>query len=217
MGRLVILDLDGTVADSWLGMLYCYKETFRAFGREEMEDEEFYAGFVGDLHDNLGAMLHIEGEELQRAVNTFRDAYADKGHALAAPFPGILDAIRELHSLGYVLSAATMKYEPFAADTFRELGVADLFDCIKGSDILGKTTKTDMIRICMDSAGASKEDTVMIGDGFGDQSAAKKAGVGFIAASYGYGITKENCIEYGIECADSPSDIVRAVRDHWQN
>ena len=43
MTKLIIFDMDGTLADSWPGMQYCYNMTFRDFGREEMTEEEFRA------------------------------------------------------------------------------------------------------------------------------------------------------------------------------
>ena len=107
-------------------------------------------------------------------------------------FPYVLDLVKELHSEGYKLGIATMIYQPYAVDMLEELKVRQYFDVIQGSDRVGERKKTNMIIDCMLSAGVSAADTVMIGDGFNDQKAAEKAGVGFIAAAYGYGITREN-------------------------
>ena len=215
MRRLIIFDLDGTVCDSWPGMEYCYNCTFRAFGREDMTEEEFVGGFVGNLSDNLRRMLNIDGDDLQRAIDVFRDSYEKEGHSKSSPFPGVPDLMRRLHDEGNAVGVATMTYQPYAVDTIRELGIADAVDCIQGSDARIERKKDDMIRVCMKETGVSAVDTVMIGDGFNDMKAAEKTGVGFIAAAYGYGITVSNCEEYGIEFASSPGDLERAVRDHW--
>ena len=213
--RLIIFDMDGTLTDSWPGMQYCYNQTFREFGREDMTEDEFLSGFVGNLTENLRVMLHIDGEELERAVRVFREHYRDKGHALSAPFPGMVDLIRELHSEGYAIGIATMIYQPYAVDMLEGLGIRDCIDVIEGSDIRGERSKADMIRNCMVAAGVDEHDTVMIGDGFNDQKAAEKAKVGFIAAAYGYGITIENCQEYGYEYAAKPEDVRTAIASHW--
>ena len=198
--KLIIFDMDGTLTDSWPGMEYCYNETFREYGRENMTEDEFLSGFVGNLSENLRVMLHIDDEnELEKAVETFRRHYRERGHALSAPFPGIIDLVRQLHSEGYKLGLATMMLQKYAADILEELKIRDCFDAVEGSDITGERSKADMIRTCMVRTGVSNEDTVMIGDGFNDQKAAEKAKVGFIAAAYGYGITVQNCEEYGIE------------------
>ena len=215
MSRLVIFDMDGTIADSWPGMQYCYNETFREFGREDMTEDEFLSGFVGNLTENLRTMLHIDGDELERAVRIFREHYKDKGHALSAPFPGILETIKKLHSDGFRLGLATMIYQPYAVDMLDELKIRDCFDVIEGSDVKGERSKADMIRNCMVKTDTSNDDTVMIGDGFNDQKAAEKVKVGFIAAAYGYGITRENCEEYGYEYTSRPEDVRKAIDAHW--
>ena len=78
--KLIIFDMDGTLVDSWPGMEYCYNETFREYGRENMTEDEFLSGFVGNLSENLRAMLHIDDEkELEKAVKTFRRHYRERG------------------------------------------------------------------------------------------------------------------------------------------
>ena len=74
----------------------------------------------------------------------------------------------------------------------------------------------EMILNCMAKTGASNDDTLMIGDGFNDQKAAEKAKVGFIAAAYGYGITVDNCREYGYEYASEPEGLRKAIEAHWK-
>ena len=215
MNRLIIFDMDGTLTDSWPGMQYCYNQTFKEFGREDMTEDEFLSGFVGNLTENLRVMLHVDGDELERAVRIFREHYKERGHALSAPFPGVVDLIKQLHSDGYHIGVATMIYQPYAVDILEELGIRDCVDVIEGSDTRGERSKADMIRNCMVSADASSDDTLMIGDGFNDQKAAEKTKVGFIAAAYGYGITVENCEEYGYEYVSRPEDLRKAIDAHW--
>ena len=215
-GKMVIFDIDGTIADSWSCMEYCYRKTFEAFGRTDITEDEFVSGFVGDLHSNLSRMLNIEGDNLAKAIMIFRRTYEGPGHTKSRPFDNIMEVIRQLHSEGYVLGVASMVYEPYAIDTFEAWGIKNLFVMICGSEMSGRRTKADMIRMCLDTAGISAEDAVMIGDGFNDESAARRTGVGFIAATYGYGITKENCLEYGYEFAESPISIPDAVRKHFE-
>ena len=215
MTRLIIFDMDGTLVDSWLGMQYCYNQTFKEYGREDMTNDEFVSGFVGNLTENLSTMLHIDGDELERAVRIFREHYRDRGHALSTPFPGMLDLVRQLHSEGFRLGIATMILQQYAVDILDELKIRDCFDVIEGSDITGERSKADMIRNCMVKTGVSNDNTVMIGDGYNDQKAAEKSKVGFIAAAYGYGITVQNCEEYNIECAPRPEDVRKAIDAHW--
>ena len=215
--KLIIFDMDGTLTDSWPGMQYCYNKTFQEYGRGDMTEDEFLSGFVGNLTDNLRVMLHLDGEELEKAVAVFREHYRERGHALSKPFPGVLELIRELHAEGYAIGIATMIYRPYALDILDELKISDCIDIVECSDMRGERPKADMIRNCMGHVGASQEDTLMIGDGFNDQKAAEKTGVGFIAAAYGYGITVDNCLEYGYEYVSEPGDLRKAIEEHWKS
>ena len=214
--RLIIFDMDGTMCDSWPGMEYCYNQTFKEYGREDMTEDEFLEGFVGNLTDNLRKMLGLDGKELEGAVATFRRYYRERGHALSKPFDGILELVRGLHSQGHVLGVATMIYQPYAVDILKELDIEGCFQVVEGSDKMGEIPKSDMIRRCMDATGIGKDDTLMIGDSFRDQKAAEKAGVGFIAAAYGYGITVSDCEEYGYEYASRPEGLRKAIEAHWE-
>ncbi len=212
MIKLIVFDMDGTICDSWPSMLYCYRETLLHYGHADMLDEEFWSYFVGFLPDNLSAMLHIsDPEEIDEAVRFFRSKYEEKGHAMSKEFEGIIDVIKELHSKGYKMGLATMTLEKYAINTLKKIGIYDYFDAAHGSIQNGNRSKAEMIRMCMEETGVSPDDTLMIGDGFNDKVAAEKSGVRFIAATYGFGITLDNCKEYGIKYVEKPSDIVNTV------
>lgn len=209
--ELVIFDMDGTICDSWNAMLYCYRETMKHFGRECKSDEEFYSCFTGYLQENLSNMLGFREDEVHDAVRYFRKVYEERGHSKSKVFDGIVDEIIELHSRGYKIGLATMTLEKYAVNTMKEIGLYDYFDCIHGSLEDGSRSKSDMIDMCMNETGVGKENTLMVGDGFNDLEASKKSGVNFMAAVYGFGITLDNCREYGIDHVDSPDGVAEAV------
>ena len=58
---------------------------------------------------------------------------------------------------------------------------------VSGSDMNGKMTKTDVIRLCLEHLGVSPEETVHIGDTDDDAEGAAEAGTDFIAVCFGFG------------------------------
>lgn len=212
--ELIIFDMDGTICDSWPAMLYCYRETLKEWGYADMPDEEFWSYFVGYLPDNLKLMLHIhDDDELEKAVRFFRQKYEEKGHAMGKPFDHVPDTIRQLHDMGLKIGLATMTLEKYARNTLEKLGILDCFDVVRGSLAKGERSKTDMIRQCMAETGIDGLHTLMVGDGFNDLEAAKKAGTHFLAAAYGFGLTEDNCKEYAISYVKEPKDVLQAVLD----
>ena len=213
--ELIIFDMDGTICDSWPSMLYCYKETLKRFGNADMPDDEFWSYFVGYLPENLKLMLHTNDEStINEAVRYFRQKYEEKGHAMSGPFEPVVKAIKTLHERGYKIGLATMTLEKYAINTMKEIGIDQCFDVMHGSSETESRTKSDMIEMCMNETGTSRERTLMIGDGFNDLEAAKRSKVRFLAAAYGFGITKENCIEYGYRYADKPENLLNAIENY---
>ena len=212
---LIVFDMDGTLCDSWPSMLYCYRETLKKYGNADMPDEEFWSYFVGYLPENLKLMLHTDDDELiDEAVRYFRKAYEDKGHAMSGPFLPAVEAVKELDSEGYKIGLATMTLEKYAVNTLREIGIEQCFDVIRGSSETENRSKSDMINMCMKETGVPPERTLMIGDGFNDLEAAKKSGVSFLTAAYGFGITVDNCKEYGYRYVDKPEGLLNAIRNY---
>ena len=210
--QLIIFDMDGTICDSWPAMLYCYRETLKEWGYEDMPNEEFWSYFVGYLPDNLRLMLHTQDDdEVEKAVRFFRQKYEEKGHAMGKPFDNVPETVRKLHDQGFKIGLATMTLEKYAINTLEKIGILDCFDVVKGSLAKGERSKTDMIRQCMEETGVDHLLTLMVGDGFNDLEAAKKAGTHFLAAAYGFGLTEDNCKEYGISYVKDPGALYDAV------
>jgi phosphoglycolate phosphatase-like HAD superfamily hydrolase len=85
----------------------------------------------------------------------------------AEMYPDMRRAVEGLRSDGYVLSAATMMDEAAADRILREWGVRDLFTCVKGRSGVGG--KGPLIRECIEEAGCSPSETLMVGDSPGDR------------------------------------------------
>lgn len=212
MKKLVIFDMDGTICDSWPCIEHCYKQTIKSFDKN-ISDDEFVKSITGSLSNNLKRMLNVDDKELDKAREIFRKNYEENRHAMVSPFKDIPSLIRSLHSK-YAIGIATMMYQPYAVDTLKRFGILDCVDIIQGSYRKIEREKSDMIKICMEKTGVSAKNTVMIGDSFSDLDAAKDAGVGFIAVTYGYGITVSNCND--IKYVLSPEGIDDALYHYWQ-
>lgn len=212
MKKLVIFDMDGTICDSWPCIEYCYKQTIKSFGKN-ISDDEFVKSFTGNLSNNLKKMLSVNDKELDKAIKIFNKNYEEKSCVMISPFKDIPHLIRSLHNK-YAIGVATMTYQPYVTDILIKFGILDCIDVIQGSYGKIERKKSDMIRTCMEKTGVIAKNTVMIGDSFSDLDAAKSAGVGFIAATYGYGITVDSCDD--IKYALSPKDIDKVLHDYWQ-
>jgi phosphoglycolate phosphatase len=209
--RLVILDLDGTTANTLPTILECYRLTSKKMGRPEPTHEELMAGLGGSLYYNLKRMFGLNESEIAEAVSIYRGYYVAMGDSMVKPFDGIIEAVEELRSEGYLIGIATLKYEEIAKQLIKDWKKEHLFDTFHGADYGNVLTKADLIGMCLDDTGCAPQDAVMIGDSPDDCRSARKRRVHFIAASYGYSLPKDLCIREMIPYVEKASEIPSKV------
>lgn len=207
--RLVIFDMDGTLADTSPGILESYRYVADALGRPRPDDEEMYSRMGGSLHENIARIYDLEGEDVQRAVDAYREFYGREGFLMSVLYPGMPELLDSLRERGIMLSVATMKVQEYAELQVEHWGLQGMFQSVNGSDALGTLSKTDMIDRALYSADVSPEEAVMVGDTTNDLLGAKNSGVPFVGVTYGYGLTEGMCEGLGVPHADSPAGILR--------
>jgi len=210
--RLVILDMDGTLADTSTPIIDCYKATAVMLGLPVPDTAVLRNALGGSLRNNLARVFDLRGADLEEALLVYRRYYISRGEKSIGPFDGVIEAVRQLSSEGYQLAVATMRLEYLADEMLQRWGVRELFGPVCGADVDDLKPKADMIRRCLEATGCYVSDALMIGDSPDDYNAAMQCGMPFIAASYGYSLPAALCEDRGIPHVDSPSDIPAAVR-----
>jgi phosphoglycolate phosphatase len=211
-GRLVILDMDGTLADTSTPIIDCYRATAVMLGLPVPETDVLRHALSGSLRNNLARVFDLRGADLDEALIVYRRYYISHGEKAIGPFDGVIEAIRQLSSEGYQLAVATMRLEYLAEEMLERWGVREMFGPVCGADLDDLKPKADMIRRCLEGTGCYVSDALMIGDSPDDFNAAMQCGMPFIAASYGYSLPAALCEDRGIPHVDSPSEIPGAVR-----
>ena len=206
-----IFDMDGTIADTSHGIFESYRHVARLYGKKIPCDEELKDIIGGSLLINLRNKLNLHSNEIEQALVDYRDYYKKSGYTDSTLYPGIRDALRILHKKGYCLSIATMKAEVFAKQMIGAWGLESYFTSIHGMDENDRITKVEMIMMCMDENNCSPRDTVLIGDTIQDKKAADTSNIDFIAATYGFGFHKEECINNNISFIESPIELVDVI------
>jgi len=204
MKKLLIFDLDGTLSDSSEGILYCYRKTGEAFGKTDIPEETLRSGLGGPFAENMMRIIGIPPEKIMDGVKVYVGNYIDKGFSMCSGFPGTRKALENLRDKGYVMCVATMMVEEFSIKTLEKLGILDLFLSVRGTNLKTAIYKRELIEKCLADAGATVDETVMIGDSYDDLDAASTMEMDFIAAAYGYGLPKELCEEKGIAYVEEP-------------
>lgn len=208
--KLIIFDLDGTLLDTSEGILASVRYTIDAFGFAKLPEEKLWSFIGPPIQDSFRNAYGLEGSVPQDMATVFRDRYKTKDLLLAVPYPGIFDALKALKAAGKKLAVATYKREDYALDILHYFGFDRYFDVMHGADHENRLKKADILDMCMRETGSTPRDqTLLVGDTLNDSVGAEKAGIDFLAVSYGFGFHGEKDLD-SIRCiglAAKPEDI----------
>jgi phosphoglycolate phosphatase len=188
MIQLVIFDLDGTLLDTSPGIINCYDYIAREYQRPLLDRTVFREVIGGPLRVNLQKYYRLNAIKTAAAVRKYREKYARTGVKEALLYPGVPELLQELKSGGSRLAVATLKRQDLAVKILHNFQIAGYFELILGMDMDDTLTKTSLVELCLQKLNVSGADTVLVGDSLGDYQSAQQAGIGFIAAGYGFGV-----------------------------
>ena len=194
MKRFWFFDLDGTLADTDKDIREAWRATLSDLGIECSNfDRDFVAGppietmaeilFPGLYTDELGVKLRAG----------FGEHYDRDGFPNTFEYPGVMDAVRKLKSLGCEVFIATNKRFAGATLMAAKFGWDKVFDFIYAGDMykddpaVGKLKKPALLAKILAERGISAADAVMVGDTASDFEAARANGVESIGVTWGYG------------------------------
>jgi len=205
--KLIVFDMDGTINDSSPGISYCFVRTGEHYGKTGLTKDLLRSGLSGPFEKNIMRILDLRPDQVMDAINIYVKYYTAEGQNMSELFPGIRESLQYLADKGYKMAVATMMVEDYAVNTLRSYGVDHFFTAIKGTNFTTPLTKRELIESCMMANDAKPSETIMVGDGIDDYNAAKAAGVDFIGATYGYGVTEEFCRNTGIGSIGDPTEL----------
>lgn len=189
MIKLVVFDMDGTLADTSEGIINSHRYAHQIMGKPIPNEEDLRAVIGGQLLKTYQDRFAFGEHDARLAVAHYRDYYRREGIYQAQLYPGIRELLHDLSDMKLYLAVATLKAEVFAKDMLKRMGVLDLFSVVRGMDKDDTLTKEQLIKDCMESLHIGKDDTVLVGDSIHDLQGARNAGVNFIGVDYGFGFS----------------------------
>ncbi len=184
--RTILFDFDGTVFDTVEGITKSAQYALAKHGiAAELDELRCFAG--PPLVDKFMEVYGVTEEEGNQLVVDFRERYAPIGVYESRPFPGIGDLLARLRAAGLTLGVSTSKPQVHAELLLGRAGLADAFDIVVGSNPGANNQRKYMVvERAMNGLGASKDETVLIGDTKYDVEGAKIVGIPCIGVAWGY-------------------------------
>lgn len=218
--RLIVFDLDGTLIDSARDLCNSVNAALEHMGRPHLDDH-IIASFVG----NGAAMLvrrslavengvppdEVHDEELATAYSFFLAHYREHKLDNTFAYPGVLEALAGLRkgSNGRERKLAVLTNKPVrpARAICDGLGMGRFFFEVYGGDSFALKKPDPLgLRTLMEEAGATADETLMIGDSKVDVQTARNAGAWALGCQFGFG--PQNLME-------TPPDVVVDEAGEW--
>jgi phosphoglycolate phosphatase len=192
MFETYLFDLDGTIADSGLGITNSVIYALKKYNIEVKNRSDLYYFIGPPLHESFRKTLNCSEEESMRAVAYYREYYAETGIFEDEIYAGIPELLEELCRAGKQVVLATSKPEQYAKRILEHFHLAQYFTVAAGSNMDGtRTKKAEVIRYAMEQCKAIPQSTLMIGDREHDILGAGEVGIKSCGVLWGYGDAEE--------------------------
>ena len=187
MLKLLIFDLDGTLADTSKDITDAVNYAVKPFGVKPLSVSEVKA-MVGSGITKLIESLIPEERDFsakEEAVKRFLEYYSIHLLDYTKPYPQAKETLSKLGA--YKKAVISNKREVLSKKVLEGLGLLKFFDIVLGSDSVSERKPSPVpIFELLKRFGVSKDEAVIIGDSNYDIEAGKAAGIKTIAVTYGY-------------------------------
>jgi phosphoglycolate phosphatase len=189
--RALIFDLDGTLIDSKLDLIYSVNATLTEMGRAKLSDEVI-SSYIGHgapmlMSRALGGLA--TEEELAHGLKYFLQYYEEHKLDNTCLYPAVTETLARLGQQNIAMAVLTNKPVKISVRILEALGVAKYFQAIYGGNSF-ETKKPDPLgaKAILSEFKVNAGDSMLVGDSEVDIQTARNADMIATAVNYGFGI-----------------------------
>lgn len=216
--RAVLLDLDGTLADTAADLARAMNALRGELGLPPLAPGALRPyvsqGARGML--NQGLDLRPDDARYPTLRDRFLEIYADCCAVEARLFDGFPEVLAALRSSGLGVGIVTNKIERFAAPLLRALDVWPDGDCLITPDRLAKPKPApEGVLLACRLLGVTPAQCVFVGDDRRDVEAGRAAGTRAVVAAWGYLGPDEDVTAWGADAVIGAPSELPALCQRW--
>ena len=186
--QLIILDFDGTLADTRDNIVRTLQASMHQLGLP-VADEAACASTIGLKLDDACRHLYPDGpaDLADRFVETYREIFfRNKESLVPAPFPHVLPTLRQLRQRGVVLTIASSRGTGSLHSFIDAMGLRDCISYVLGADSVEHTKPhPEPVLRTLRETGIDAAHTLVVGDMPVDILMGRNAGVQTCGVTYG--------------------------------
>jgi len=213
MRKILILDFDGTLADTRGLIVKTMQQTISELQLPKRTDEECAAMIGLPLSKTFTTLLPIDAEMGLRCAETYRRLFEENNQPGVVPlFPHVAETLKELHQLGVTITIASSRSRASLMEFVEEFGFVDIVSLVLGADDVKEAKPhPEPVLQTLRLMGFEPKEAIVVGDTWYDIEMGCRAGAKTIGVTYGNG-TREQMLEHGADYVfDDFAELLKVV------
>jgi len=185
--KYLVFDFDGTLADTHLGIVKAYQESFRQMGKK-VPSEELVTSTIGLVMKDAMQVLDptFTEEENSRIMKIYYDTFPVVGFPVTKAFPGVVETLEELYSNGYRMAIATSRGHQTLDYMAEMIGIRKYFDVLYAADdVVNHKPAPDLVNLVLEKFDLTPDEVLVIGDATYDIQMGHAAGCDACGIAWG--------------------------------
>ncbi|NAS30556.1 HAD-IA family hydrolase [Flavobacteriaceae bacterium R38] len=184
--KTLILDFDGTLADTKKSILQAMRFVADNLGVEEF-DENLIKSLIGlPLKTTFEKVFSFNDEQIRHATLIYRKYYNQTIIDTISLFDDVKDRLFDFHQQGIKLAVASSKGKEALIRILKKQDVYDLFSFVGGEeDVKRKKPSPDIVNLIIDKFNLQRDECLVVGDTVFDIEMGQRAHVATCGVTYG--------------------------------
>ncbi len=185
--QLLILDFDGTIADTQPLIVSSLQRTIRELRLPSRSDAECRSIIGLPLKECFVKLLSVDDATAERCAEVYRRVFDEDNHpGVVTLFPHVIKTLKQLHEQGLLLAICSSRGRPtldaFVRDFQLEAYVAMV---VSANDVQHAKPHPEPVQHILQQLQVSPEDTLVVGDASYDILMGRAAGCTTCGVTYG--------------------------------
>lgn len=187
MTRLVILDFDGTIADTQPLIISSLQRTISALHLPSRTDDECKTIIGLPLEECFSTLLGVDTAMAKRCAEVYRRVFDEDNHpGVVTLFPNVLDTLKKLHDRGLMLAICSSRGRPTLEGFVQSFGLENYFSMIvSANDVQRHKPNPEPVLRILQQLNIPADEALVVGDASFDILMGRNAGCRTCGVTYG--------------------------------
>lgn len=187
MTRLVILDFDGTLADTQPLIVSSLQRTIHDLHLPSRTDAECRAIIGLPLKECFLRLLPVDDATAERCADHYRRVFDEDNHpGVVTLFPHVLKTLQQLHDRGLTLAICSSRGRPTLDDFVSTFHLEEYVGMVvSANDVTHGKPHPEPVQKILEALHVSPSDTLVVGDADYDIQMGRTAGCRTCGVTYG--------------------------------